>query len=67
MKTMIVSPDPNRRWRLEYQGARRASGLCPTQTEAIERARRNLTRADGGLIHVFSRSGSMRTLRVRVR
>jgi len=54
-----VVPDGDN-WKVKKPGADRASGVFPTQREAIDRAREILGRDGGGEIRIHGRDGQIR-------
>ncbi len=57
----IVSPRPDGTWANKRADAGKASSIHPTQQEAVEAARRNLSNQGGGELSVQGRDGRIRS------
>ena len=55
-----VTPNPSGGWDVKKPGAGRSSGHFKTQGEAIDRARRIVTREGGGEVRIHGRDGRIR-------
>ncbi len=54
-----VLPDKSGGWRVENEGALRASALAPTARQAVERAREIVAHQGGGTVVVHTRGGAV--------
>lgn len=58
--TYHVVPHKDGDWRIQREGATRASSLAPTQTEAVERARELAQKNPLGQVVIHRRDGRIR-------